>query len=73
MQPAEIRGGATEFEAAVVAALLDHMAQTEKTASKARSTPDTSLPAWVHALHPTRACAAGWNCPHPLHTLIPGG
>ena len=49
----EIKGGASEFEAAVVAVVLDRIAQEEKAAKEGRSpTPgDRFLSPWVRAVH----------------------
>lgn len=45
----EIRGGAGEFEAAVIAIVLDHIArQQSEAAARARFTY-SDLPAWVKA------------------------
>ena len=43
----EIRGGAGEFEAAVVAVVLDRIVEEERAARQA--TPQTGLSAWVRA------------------------
>ncbi len=49
----EIKGGAGEFEAAVIAVVLDRIADEEKRAREARpDEPMTLLPAWVRAMHP---------------------
>lgn len=49
----EIKGGASEFEAAVIAVVLDKIAQDEKRVSQSRqSVPGGRfLPAWVRAIH----------------------
>ncbi len=48
-QQIEIRGGAGEFEAAVIGIVLDHMAR-EEAAARARARDTFSgLPAWVRA------------------------
>lgn len=47
--PIEIRGGAGEFEAAVIGIVLDHLAR-EEAAARARATENFSgLSAWVRA------------------------
>lgn len=49
----EIRGGAGEFEAAVIAVVLDRIATEERKAKEGRPDEPTGLlPAWVRALHP---------------------
>jgi hypothetical protein len=45
----EIRGGAGEFEAAVIAVVLDRIEQEERAARLGRARDTTSLPAWVRA------------------------
>ena len=50
MDGVEIRGGASEFEAAVIAVVLDHIASQEADAKRGRrERPDSRLPAWVRA------------------------
>lgn len=44
----DIKGGAGEFEAAVIAVVLDHLAR-EESASRRGPEPDRSLPTWVAA------------------------
>ncbi len=46
----EIRGGAGGFEAAVVAVVLDRIAEEERAASQ--GAPRTVLPAWMRAIDP---------------------
>ncbi len=46
----EIRGGAGEFEAAVIAVVLDRLATEEKAARQ--GAPQQGLSAWVRALEP---------------------
>lgn len=46
----EIRGGAGEFEATVIAVVIDRIAKEEEAALHGRGRPETSLPAWVRAL-----------------------
>jgi hypothetical protein len=46
----EITGGAGEFEAAVIAVVLDHIAEEERAAREGRTKADSGLPAWVRAL-----------------------
>lgn len=60
----EIRGGASEFEAAVIAVVLDRIAQDEKTAAERSSRNPPVLPAWVRAVRPADPA-------HPLDTTRP--
>lgn len=46
----KIKGGAGEFEAAVVAVVLDRVAREETAARQSRGEPKTGLPAWVRAI-----------------------
>lgn len=46
----KIRGGAGEFEAAVVAVVLDRIAREEAAARQSRGKPETGLPAWVRVI-----------------------
>jgi hypothetical protein len=46
----EIRGGAGEFEAALVAMVLDRIAQEQRAAGQ--PAPGTGLSAWVRAIDP---------------------
>ena len=48
----EIRGGAGEFEAAVIAVVLDGIEGDEKAARQGRSDLGPGLPAWSRALMP---------------------
>lgn len=48
----QIKGGAGEFEAAVVAVVLDRIAREEAAASQSRGKPGNGLPAWVRAVMP---------------------
>jgi len=49
----EIRGGAGEFEAAVIAVVLDQIARDELTERQGKvGSPRPGLSAWVTALHP---------------------
>jgi hypothetical protein len=50
--PIDIRGGASEFEAAVVAVVLDHVAAEEKAWAAGRDGNNNRVPAWVRALSP---------------------
>lgn len=50
--PIEIRGGAGEFEAAVIAVVLDHVSAVEKAGAARRSADDNRVPRWVRALSP---------------------
>lgn len=48
----EIRGGAGEFEAAVIAVVIDRIAREEAAAREGKGTPKPGLSAWVRALAP---------------------
>jgi len=48
----EIKGGAGEFDAAVIAVVLDQIARDEATASQTRGRPRPGLPAWVRVILP---------------------
>lgn len=48
----EIRGGADEFEAAVVAVVLDRIAREEEAARRGHAGRKPGLPAWVRAIMP---------------------
>ncbi|HZD23911.1 MAG TPA: hypothetical protein VE569_10995 [Acidimicrobiia bacterium] len=48
----EIKGGADEVDAAVVAIVLDRIAREEAAARQGRGAPKTGLPAWVRAVQP---------------------
>ena len=50
----EIKGGAGEFEAAVIAVVLDRIAQEEAAARSGKRARLTGLPAWVRAIQPER-------------------
>lgn len=45
-----IKGGADEFEAAVIAVVLDHIAAEEKAQKAGRDRNDNRLPGWIRAL-----------------------
>ena len=47
----EIKGGASEFEAAVIAVVLDRIARDEAAARQGRAS-DRGLSAWARALQP---------------------
>ncbi|MFO7298620.1 MAG: hypothetical protein DIU67_000320 [Actinomycetes bacterium] len=49
MSDIHIRGGATEFEAAVIAIVIDHLSR-EEAAARQGGRPDPRLPAWVRAM-----------------------
>lgn len=52
----EIRGGAGESEAAVIAVVIDQIAREEKAALSGRTEPREGLPAWIRAaLYPEEA------------------
>lgn len=46
----KIKGGAGQFEAAVVAVVLDRITREEVAARQSRGTPKTGLPAWVRVI-----------------------
>ena len=46
----KIKGGAGEFEAAVVAVVLDRVSREESAARQSRGKPKTGLPAWVRVI-----------------------
>lgn len=48
----QIKGGAGEFEAAVIAVVLDKIARDEKQALQGTIDPGPGLSAWVRALFP---------------------
>jgi hypothetical protein len=50
----EIKGGAGEFEAAVIAVVLDHIAFEEKERKSRQASNDNRLSAWVRALDDPR-------------------
>jgi len=50
----EIKGGAGEFEAAVIAVVLDRIAQEEAAARSGKRTRLTGLPAWARAIQTDR-------------------
>jgi hypothetical protein len=52
IRPIEIKGGATEFEAAVIAVVLDRIARDEQAARQGRGGRKPGLPAWVRVLQP---------------------
>lgn len=60
----EIRGGASEFEAAVIAVVLDRIAQDEEAAAERMSGRSPLLPAWVRAMRDDKPS-------HPLDTNGP--
>jgi hypothetical protein len=60
----EIRGGASEFEAAVIAVVLDRIRQDEKAAEERRSKGSPILPAWMRVMRDDKAF-------HPLDTNGP--
>lgn len=47
-----VKGGAGEFEAAVIAVVLDQLERDEKAAAQGKTTVLPRLPAWVRALTP---------------------
>ena len=48
----QIKGGAGEFEAAVIAVVLDHIAREERRLKETRPESHTSLSPWVRAIQP---------------------
>jgi hypothetical protein len=48
----EIKGGAGEFEAAVVAVVIDRITREETAARRLRGGRGPGLPAWVRAMSP---------------------
>lgn len=48
----EIKGGAGEVEAAVIAVVLDRIAQEDAAARQGKSRSKPGLSAWIRALHP---------------------
>lgn len=48
----EIRGGAGEFEAAVLAVVIDRITREEAAARRLRGGRGPGLPAWVRAVSP---------------------
>ncbi len=46
----KIKGGAGEFEAAVVAVVLDRITREEAAARQSQGKPKTGLPAWVRVI-----------------------
>lgn len=53
-EPIEIRGGAGEFEAAVIAVVVDHLRAEEKAKQSGRNPEGNRLPAWIRAVSPER-------------------
>lgn len=60
----EIRGGASEFEAAVIAVVLDRIRQDEEAAEERKSKSSPILPAWMRAIREDKPF-------HPLNTNGP--
>lgn len=48
----EIKGGASEFEAAVVAIVVEHIEREERRRWERRGEATTKVPAWVAAVRP---------------------
>ena len=66
MEGVEIQGGAGEFEAAIIAVVLDRIAREEAEARKTGGRrPQPGLSAWVRALYPEPPDL-------PLETIRPG-
>lgn len=57
--PFEIKGGASEFEAAVIAVVLDHLAVEEKARKSRLDGNGNQLSAWVKALKDQSGMAPG--------------
>ncbi len=55
----EIKGGATEFEAAVIAVVLDRIARDEAAALQGMGRRRPGLPAWVRAIMPEESRLSG--------------
>lgn len=51
-RPIQIRGGPSEFDAAVIAVVLDRIAADEKAAQAGKRGNDNRLPAWIRAVQP---------------------
>lgn len=49
----QIKGGASQFEAAVIAVVLDQIAAEEKSARQGKTGRDNKLPSWVTAIRST--------------------
>lgn len=50
----EIQGGADEFEAAVIAVVIDRIEKEEQAARQGRGSRRPGLPAWVRAMSQER-------------------
>jgi hypothetical protein len=50
----EIKGGAGEFEAAVIAVVIDRISREEMAARQGRGGGEPALSAWVRALAPEK-------------------
>lgn len=50
----EIRGGAGEFEAAVIAVVLDQIERDERSAAASAGGRSAGLPAWIRAIRPAK-------------------
>lgn len=59
----EIKGRPTEFEAAVIAVVLDRIAQEEQEAADRQARTSPVLAAWVRAMRVAQ--------PHPLDANLP--
>lgn len=53
-RPMEIKGGASEFEAAIIAVVLDQIAREEAAARQGKRRRGNELPAWIRAVQPER-------------------
>lgn len=48
----DIKGGAGEFEAAVIAVVIDRIASEEEAARQGKGNPRRKLSAWVRSIRP---------------------
>jgi hypothetical protein len=51
----EIKGGASEFEAAVIAIVLDHIDREQEAAKQGRRIAGPEMPAWLRVVSPQAA------------------
>jgi hypothetical protein len=63
-EPIQIKGGAGPFEAAALAAVIDHVLESEKAARRRRPDSANRPPAWMRAVQPR-------NPDDPLEILYP--
>lgn len=62
-RPIAIKGGPDEFEAAVIAVVLDHIEAEERAAVNRIAEKSGRLPAWVRAIDPHSGLT-------PLHQVV---